>query len=86
MADSQAWAEGAAIGSERAKEHRAHKQALSEEERQSKAQLYASNLTNLQQKISSLLKAVKSTTTPSMRFKIIFMASGNYTTQIDIRV
>jgi len=56
MADSQAWAEGAAIGSERAKEHRAHKQALSEEERQSKAQLYASNLTNLQQKISSLPK------------------------------
>ncbi len=34
----------------------AHKQALSDEERQSKAQLYASNLTNLQQKISSLPK------------------------------
>jgi hypothetical protein len=46
------WTQGAAPSQER----RAHKQALSEEERQSKAQLYASNLTNLQQKISSLPK------------------------------
>ena len=53
MASDLAWAIGAQIGSERAKERRERKQALSDEERQSKAQLYATQLTSLRDKISN---------------------------------
>jgi hypothetical protein len=56
MANQAAFESGYNQGFDVFEQKRAHKQALSEEERQSKAQLYASNLTNLQQKISSLPK------------------------------
>jgi len=56
MANQAAFESGYQQGYDVLAQNRAHKQMMSDEERQSKAQLYASNLTNLQQKISSLPK------------------------------
>jgi hypothetical protein len=53
MANSEAWQEGWQLGKERSDERHAHKQALSDEERQSKAQLYATQLDGLRNKISA---------------------------------
>ena len=56
MANAEAWQEGWQIGKERMDERRAHKQALSDMELQGKAQMYATQLTDLQKKISELPK------------------------------
>ena len=56
MADDQAWSEGWQLGKELSQERRAHKQALSDKELQGKAQMYATQLTDLQKKISELPK------------------------------
>jgi len=55
MADSQAWAEGAAIGSERAKEHRDKKERMSDEELQGKISTLIDNRKAIQGKLPLLL-------------------------------
>ena len=54
MANDQAWQIGAAIGSKRADERRAHKQALSDQEFEQKANLHAQELQSNREKLSSL--------------------------------
>lgn len=56
MANQAAFESGYQQGYDALAQKRAHKQEMSEEYRQHKAQLYATNLSNLQQKISSLPK------------------------------
>src|SRR5271166_1738358 len=56
MANAEAWNQGWAEGRQRSDERRAHKQALSDMELTNKAQAYATQLTDLQKKISALPK------------------------------
>ena len=55
MANEGAWNQGWAIGAGLAREQRARKQALSDEERETHLGELEQNISNLQQKYSSLL-------------------------------
>ena len=61
MANAEAWAEGAAIGSERAKEHRAHKQALSDQQFQDKHDEIQGMIDNLGTKLAAVPEDARNT-------------------------
>jgi hypothetical protein len=61
MADSQAWAEGAVIGSERAKEHRAHKQEMSDQQFQDKHDEIQGKIENLHNQLDAVPKDQRNT-------------------------
>ena len=61
MANAEAWAEGAAIGSERAKEHRAHKQALSDQQFQDKHDEIQGMIENLHDQLTAVPKDQRNT-------------------------
>jgi len=61
MADDQAWAIGAQIGSERAKEHRAHKQEMSDQQFQDKHDEIQGMIENLHDQLTAVPKDQRNT-------------------------